>query len=147
MLLVKLNAANSPVWTSKTDVFTPEQSIRTNWMRLRIEVDRAIACYIDLLPRNEQNWNDLMKAEDGVRSFAQGCGRIGLSCCRVDIVDSPSAGGGYDQSWARRPISPRAGQRLIEAKERLARVPECFHRGSGRFPDEPQMVQAVRTWT
>jgi hypothetical protein len=84
--LVKLNAANSPVWTSKTDVFTPERIDPDEMDAPADEAAYAIACYIDLIQRTDQLGDDPMKAEQECRDFCEGLRRRPLTCCRIDVV-------------------------------------------------------------
>jgi hypothetical protein len=87
--LEQLNARESPVWTSKCDF----------WPELRgeeFDVDEmdapagsfthAAGCYIDLLPKSDQQWTF-------PRMIADDCGRlcdrmhaVPLRCCRVDLI-------------------------------------------------------------
>jgi hypothetical protein len=84
--LITLNGADSPVWTSKTDVFIPEHIDPDEIAASTDEAAHAIACYIDLLPRSQWTWTDLEIVE---RDYKQVCARlrgIELSRCRVDVV-------------------------------------------------------------
>jgi hypothetical protein len=87
--LAKLNATSSPVWTSKCDV----------WAQLDLdacdpgELDapsgcfvHAMGCYIDLLPRSDQQWLLPATAGDGCRMLCQRLHDIPLRCCRADLV-------------------------------------------------------------
>jgi hypothetical protein len=87
--LVKLNAAPSPVWTSKCDV----------WDHLGMETcdageldapsgcfAHAMGCYIDLLPKSDQQWPDPAMAADGCRKVCDRLHAVPLRCCRVDLI-------------------------------------------------------------
>lgn len=84
--LVRLNAPVSPVWTSKTDVFVPEDIDADEMNAPAAEAAYALACYIDLLPRSEQRWNVPAKAERQCRDLRACLRVIELSRCRVDLV-------------------------------------------------------------
>lgn len=84
--LVLLNAANSPVWTSKTDVFVPEAVDPDELDAPHNAAIHAVACYIDLLTRSDQVWNLLSQAEHACRQLCFRLRTIPLRCCRVDLV-------------------------------------------------------------
>jgi hypothetical protein len=54
-LLLKLNSLISPVWTSKCDVWRPEQG--------------GLACYIDLIPKDESVFCEWKRAEGFCRTL------------------------------------------------------------------------------
>ena len=84
--LARLNAANSPVWTSKTDVFNPGPPDADELDATGEEAQHAIACYVDLLARSELRWSSLQQAERYCpQPVAQGPA-VPLRCCRVDLV-------------------------------------------------------------
>jgi hypothetical protein len=85
-VLVKLNAVNSPVWTSKTDVFIPEYVDPDEMNASEDEVAYTLACYIDLVRRAGQHWDDPAKAEQACRELCAGLQRKQMKCCRIDIV-------------------------------------------------------------
>lgn len=85
-VLLRLNRIGSPVWTSKTDVFVPEQVDPDELGANADEAKSAIACYIDLLMRSDQVWNFPFKAERDCRSLCSRMREIPLRCCRVDLV-------------------------------------------------------------
>lgn len=85
-ILMELNAKQSPVWTSKCDVFEPE-AIDPNELEADSEEGKfALAGYIDVLMRNDQAWDSLFKVEQACRSLCNELHEIPLRCCRVDIV-------------------------------------------------------------
>jgi hypothetical protein len=87
--LVRLNATDSPVWTSKCDV----------WLRLESEAydpdeldappgcaTHGMGCYIDLLPKGARQWLLPAHAAEECKLM---CGRlraVALRCSRVDMV-------------------------------------------------------------
>ncbi len=84
--LARLNAANSPVWTSKTDVFDPSPIDFDELDATREEAEHSIACYIDLLMRSDQVWNFPFKAEQSCRVLCKRLREVPLLCCRIDLV-------------------------------------------------------------
>lgn len=83
--LARLNAANSPVWTSKTDVFNPGPADADELDATRAEAQHTLACYIDLLMSSEP-WSSPLEAERYCRALCDRLRTIPLRCCRVDLV-------------------------------------------------------------
>lgn len=84
--LTKLNSAASPVWTSKCDVWTPEEFDPDELDAPRETGKCALACYIDLLPRNGQLW---LLPEDAIAECRAICAQlraVPMHCCRVDLI-------------------------------------------------------------
>jgi hypothetical protein len=84
--LGRMNAANSSVWTSKTDVFDPGPIDPDELGASREEARHAIACYVDLLRRSDQQWNSPSKAEHSCRTLCERLRNVPLRCCRIDVV-------------------------------------------------------------
>lgn len=84
--LALMNAAHSPVWTSKTDVFDPGQIDCDELDATRETAQHAIACYIDLLMRGDRVWNIPFKAEQSCRVLCKRLREVPLRCCRIDVV-------------------------------------------------------------
>jgi hypothetical protein len=85
--LAKLNSADSPVWTSKCDL----------WEHLELdefdpdELDApsgcaayAMGCYIDLLPK--KNWHSPATAATDCKRLCKLLRAVPLRCCRADLV-------------------------------------------------------------
>ena len=112
--LARLNAPSSPVWTSKTDVFDPGSLDTDELDATREEAKHAIACYIDLLMRSDQQWS--CPATGG--AVLQGLVR-GPAGYTAPVLSSRSSGSpGADRSWSgmiwgRQHISPRAEGRTV----------------------------------
>ena len=85
-VLLKLNAADSAVWTSKTDVFFPETIDRYELDASADESGAGIACYIDLLSHAREAWSDQKRVEEFCRQLCTRLAAQALRCCRVDIV-------------------------------------------------------------
>ena len=87
--LAMLNAAASPVWTSKCDFWPRLEAAEFDTDELDAPpgcAAHAMGCYIDLLPRNRRQWAlpELAAAE-----CKRMCGllrAVPLVCCRVDLV-------------------------------------------------------------
>ena len=123
--LIKLNAAGSPVWTSKVDVFAPDCIDPDEMGALPAEAGHAIACYIDLLPRGEEVWRLPAGAE---RSCKQICARlraVQLGGCRVDIVVRRAIVGDVDGLAATAYLTA-CGAEPDEAKTRLMQCLDTF---------------------
>lgn len=84
--LVRLNAAVSPVWTSKSDVWEEDNFDPDEMDASPEDAASALACYVDLLPRTDQEWRI---AEQAVAVCKTLCGRlrqVRLLRCRADLV-------------------------------------------------------------
>ena len=87
--LIRLNALASPVWTSKCDVwpsletgeFDPDEMAAPPTCSAH-----AMGCYIDLLPRNDLQWNLPEKLADVCRQVCGCLHDVALGCCRADLV-------------------------------------------------------------
>jgi len=87
--LVKLNAALSPVWTSKCDVWEHLELDTCDPGELDVPAGcfaHAMGCYIDLLPRSDQQWSPPPMAAGECRQVCSRLHDIPLRCCRVDLV-------------------------------------------------------------
>jgi hypothetical protein len=87
--LAKLNAASSPVWTSKCDLwrhleegeFDPDEMDAPHG-----HTDHAMGCYIDLLPGNGRRW---ISPEIAAAECKRVCGflrAVPRRCCRADLI-------------------------------------------------------------
>ena len=84
--LMGLNTRNSPVWTCKTDVFVPGQIDPDELEARGEEATHAIACYVDLLMRSDQQWNSLFEAERSCKKLCARLRDMPLRRCRIDLV-------------------------------------------------------------
>jgi len=87
--LARLNAASSPVWTSKCDVWENLELEALDADELDAPSDcfaHPIGCYIDLLPKNDQPWPLPEVAANQCRQVCNRLHKIPLRCCRVDLV-------------------------------------------------------------
>jgi hypothetical protein len=87
--LQALNAPGASVWTSKCDTWPIVEPDLVDPGEMDAEpasATHAAACYIDLLPRSEQQWLLPALAADWCKAL---CGRLHplpLRCCRADLV-------------------------------------------------------------
>ncbi|MDR3750240.1 MAG: hypothetical protein P4K94_02015 [Terracidiphilus sp.] len=87
--LARLNAAASPVWTAKCDVWTHLEADAFDPVELDADpgcAAHALGCYIDLLPRSGQQWALPALA---VADCQRICGLlrvVPLRCCRLDLI-------------------------------------------------------------
>jgi hypothetical protein len=84
--LALLNSHNSPVWTSKTDVFVPDAIDRDELDAPAASAGHRLACYIDVLPRSDQQWITHAMAISDCKQICARLLEIPLRCCRVDLV-------------------------------------------------------------
>jgi hypothetical protein len=86
--LVCLNGAQSPVWTAKCDVW-PLNTGEFDTDEMEASFESAAfgqGCYIDLLPRNDQQWSVPATAISWCKDICGLLRAIPLSCCRVDLI-------------------------------------------------------------
>lgn len=87
--LVKLNAAGSPVWTSKCDVWAKLEAGEFDLDEMDAPPSHsahAMGCYIDLLPRKDQPWVEPEMAATVCRELCRHLRAVPLRCCRADLV-------------------------------------------------------------
>jgi len=85
-VLVRLNADGSRVWTSKCDVwqvneFDPDELDAPCESALH-----ATACYIELLPENEEQWPTPVAATEWCGKLCTRLHAVPLRCARVDFI-------------------------------------------------------------
>jgi hypothetical protein len=87
--LAKLNAADSPVWTSKCDVWPVVDSTEFDVDELDASPDlatHAMACYIDILPESHQRWPSPEMACTACKQIGTVLHALFLRSCRVDLI-------------------------------------------------------------
>jgi len=84
--LVKLNSPSSPVWTAKCDVWRPPDFDGDELDARAEEAKFAMACYIDLLPRQNQRWPSPETAVADCRAIGARLRSEPLRCCRADLI-------------------------------------------------------------
>lgn len=87
-LLRILNAAGSPLWTTKCDVWEPEPTgIAGPNLAISNTLDEAaLACYVDLLPRADQVFAQWQQAEAFCRECVARLAPLPLPDCRVELI-------------------------------------------------------------
>lgn len=84
--LVRLNAPSSAVWTSKCDVWHPDTFDPDELDAPAGKRNCAIACYLDLLPRGDQQWPDPLDAIAACKTLCASLRAVPLQCCRADLI-------------------------------------------------------------
>jgi hypothetical protein len=86
-VLIRLNAPESRVWTSKCDVWTISEFDPLEFDAPPDVPLQAFACYLDVLPGNEgQGWGSPDAAISLCREICDRLRAISIRCCRVDLV-------------------------------------------------------------
>ncbi len=84
--LLQLNAAASPVWTSKCDVWSVAEFDRLELDASAEQSACGIACYIDLLPRSDQQWASHKWRVASCEALCARLHAVSTRCCRVDLI-------------------------------------------------------------
>ena len=88
--LIRLNAASSPLWTSKCGLWTNEGAEQFDADEFdappRRQRPTLHGCYIDLLTRSEEHWASADAIEATCRLWSAGLRGLKLRSCRVDLV-------------------------------------------------------------
>lgn len=86
-VLLRLNHPHaSPVWTSKCDVWSVDVFDPDELDAPRELEQKAVACYIDLLPRSDQQWTFHAKAVADSKALCYRMHPVPLRSCRVDLI-------------------------------------------------------------
>lgn len=89
-MLVKLNAAHSPIWTSKCDFWSvdpDEAALDANELNAKLdEMTFACACYVDLLARIRERWSNAEDAGRDCAALCAGLRKVPLCCSRSDFI-------------------------------------------------------------
>jgi hypothetical protein len=88
-VLIRLNAALSPVWTSKCGLWTNDEAERFDEDEFDAPpggTSHTHGCYIDLLPRSEEQWPSADAIASVCKSWSAGFRSLPLSSCRADLV-------------------------------------------------------------
>ena len=87
--LVRMNAADSPVWTSKCDYWPHLEAYEFDPDELDAPpgcTAHAVGCFIDLLPKCDQEWMFPAMAEKACKRICGLLNAVPLRCCRADLV-------------------------------------------------------------
>lgn len=119
-----LNSANSPVWTSKCDVFTIAETVEMDPDELDAPLgstSHAIGGYVDLLPRSESKWDLPANAAADCKQLCALLHAIPLRCCRVDLVlrEAIVWPASFDPARVDVPVAPAANEPASSAAANL----------------------------
>jgi hypothetical protein len=87
--LISLNAADSPVWTSKCDYWPHLEADEFDPDELDAPpgcTAHAMGCFIDLLPKSGQQWGPPDLAEKTCKRICGLLNAVPLRCCRADLI-------------------------------------------------------------
>jgi hypothetical protein len=87
--LARLNAVNSPVWTSKCDFWPHLEANEFDPDELDAPpgcTTHAMGCFIDLLPKSDQQWPFPAMIEKACKYICGLLNSVSLGCCRADLV-------------------------------------------------------------
>jgi len=87
--LVRLNQSHSPVWTAKCDAWpiTDTGPLDPDELGAASEdMNSGRGCYIDLLPRSDQQWTTPEMAVHWCKALCSYLRTIPLPCGRIDLV-------------------------------------------------------------
>ena len=90
-VLIRLNGEGSPVWTSKCDVWTVTEFDPDELDSTREQALHGAACYVDLLPKNDQQWVTPAATNAWCRNLCRILQACPMRCCRADLVVRRSA--------------------------------------------------------
>ena len=135
--LVRLNAEDAPFWTSKSDVFRPEEMDADELEAHADETHHRAACYIDLLKRKPV-WNFPLEAERDCKQLCKRLREIPLRCCRVDLVIRRAVIGDVNSLGATAYFTACGGTEL-QARTTLA---ECLSAFSDVAAPPPEAVRS-----
>ncbi len=94
--LLRLNAPESGLWTAKCDLWMADEGDPDEMEATEAEVAFGLACYIDVLPRDELVFPHLNAAEVWVRGVVDRLRRVPCRCCRADLVIRQALAGQMD---------------------------------------------------
>lgn len=118
-VLAALNAADSPVWTAKCDVWEMD-GFDPHELDAADETERVgISCYVDLLPSESLKWSI---HDDTVNWCKQVCLRlqqVELRSCRVELVVRAAELGNGQKAFAVTAYGSAVGEDGMRARRRL----------------------------
>jgi hypothetical protein len=88
-VLERLNSQSSPVWTSKCDFWPVLGAEEFDADELDAPAGcsaHAMGCYVDLLPRSDQQWPSSGMVEAACKELCARLRVVPLRCCRVDLI-------------------------------------------------------------
>lgn len=127
---IKLNAEESPVWTSKCDFWkvNPEDvALDADEMNAGSgEMAFACACYIDLLARIQERWRSAKDVALDCGMLCTGLRKIFLRCCRVDLVIRRAVLAAGEDVFGVTAYLTACGATEIAAREALRHATDAF---------------------
>jgi hypothetical protein len=127
--LKRLNERASPVWTSKCDVWgdVGRDEFDPDELDAPLGTDRyAMACYVDLLPKSDQQWASQEKAIVACKKLCAHIHSIGLRCCRVDLVVRRAFTTGKSMGFGVTAYLTACGPTVSQAKAVLSSALDAF---------------------
>jgi len=132
-LLLALNGADSPVWTAKCDVWEPEEAeLGAVELESRERVAQvvalprcALACYVDLLPREGNVFAQWKQAEDFCREWVARLAAFTLPGCSANLIVRQAIAGEAEGFGITAYLSAESGDHTASA-EALAATFSAF---------------------
>jgi hypothetical protein len=131
--LRRLNTLGSRVWTSKCDVFVPDEFDPDELDAPRGCAVRGLACYIDLLPAPEP-WKTAADAVSACGRICEELRAIPLRSCRADLVIREVLESGEAVSLGVTAYITAAGKDDLVAAEKLSAALAVFADAAGGSP-------------
>lgn len=127
--LVRLNGSRSPVWTSKCDVWPVLDAADIDAGELDAPQEDAIvawACYIDLLPKSDQQWITPQMAAHWCQAWCKHLRAVPLTHCRADLILRQAIIAPDQMDHGVTAYLTACGRTSEEANATLARTLEAF---------------------
>jgi hypothetical protein len=140
--LVRLNEPTSAVWTSKCDVFVTDQFDPDELDAPRGCALRALACYIDFLPRDEDRWPAVEVAASACTQICDRLHGMPHRSCRADLVIRRALMAGEVASLGVTAYITAAGPDDPEAASAMAAALAAFADAAGASPLPNQGVKS-----
>jgi hypothetical protein len=89
VVLIRLNAGSSRVWTSKCGLWTKDEGELFDADEFDAPAGGTAythGCYVDLLPRNGEQWPSADAIADVCRAWSAGFRNLPLRSCRTDLI-------------------------------------------------------------
>lgn len=84
--LIRMNEEGSGFWTAKCDVWEPATIDPDEFDATSDQAAHAVACYVDLLPEEEQTWSTPDSVAGWCRGLCDSLRLRPLRQCRADLV-------------------------------------------------------------
>jgi hypothetical protein len=126
--LLALNRVDSPVWTSKSDIWELEEPASLDPLELNAaagDCNFALACYLDCLPTASRLFPTLPAAEQWCRALVRSLRSLPLANCRIDLVMRTAVTAGQ-QGFGVTAYVTACGSSQTEARNRLGSALAAF---------------------